>query len=106
SDTARQWRGNRGHGNIPREEYGGVGPSLDLSKGFIVVMQHPVTTEVDETLENIRETVEAVKCLTGPAIWFWPNVDAGADVVSKLLRTEREHGALNNVHFFRNMRPE
>jgi UDP-hydrolysing UDP-N-acetyl-D-glucosamine 2-epimerase len=105
-DIARQVLENPRPGYNPLEEYGGVGPSLDLSKGFIVVMQHPVTTEVDETLENIRETVEAVKCLTVPAIWFWPNVDAGADVVSKLLRTEREHGALHNVHFFRNMRPE
>ena len=29
----------------PVERYGGVGDSLDLSDGYLVVMQHPVTTE-------------------------------------------------------------
>ncbi len=32
----------------PFEKYGGVGPREDLSKGYLVVMQHPVTTEYDE----------------------------------------------------------
>ena len=90
----------------PLEQYGGVGPGLNLSQGYLVVMQHPVTTEVNDTSLHIRETVEAVKNLALPTIWFWPNVDAGSDAVSKMLRTEREHGLLNNVHFFRNMRPE
>ena len=31
----------------PFERYGGVGPREDLSKGFLVVMQHPVTTEYE-----------------------------------------------------------
>lgn len=105
-DIARQVLENPRPGYNPLEEYGGVGPDLDLSQNFLVVMQHPVTTEVDETWKHIRETVEAIKHLALPTIWFWPNVDAGADAVSKLLRTEREHGTLDNVHFFRNMRPE
>src|SRR5918999_485406 len=29
----------------PFQKYGGVGVSADLSKGYLVVMQHPVTTE-------------------------------------------------------------
>ncbi len=90
----------------PLEQYGGVGPKLDLSQGYLVVMQHPVTTEIDKISEHIRETVEAIKRLGLPTIWFWPNVDAGSDSVSKMLRTEREVGALQHVHFFRNMQPE
>ena len=31
----------------PFEKYGGVGPKTDLSRGYLVVMQHPVTTEYD-----------------------------------------------------------
>ena len=105
-DIARQVLENPRHGYNPLEEYGGVGPELDLTQNFLVVMQHPVTTEVDQTRAHIRETVEAIKQLALPTIWFWPNVDAGSDAVSKLLRTEREHGALDNVHLFRNMRPD
>jgi UDP-hydrolysing UDP-N-acetyl-D-glucosamine 2-epimerase len=105
-DIARQVIENPRPGYNPLRNYGGVGPELNLSNGFLVVMQHPVTTEVDEAREHVSETIEAIKFLARPTIWFWPNVDAGADSVSKLLRTERERGALNNVHFFRNMRPD
>jgi GDP/UDP-N,N'-diacetylbacillosamine 2-epimerase (hydrolysing) len=90
----------------PLEQYGGVGPQLDLSQGYLVVMQHPVTTEIAETRHHIGETVQAIKALALPTLWFWPNVDAGSDTVSKILRTEREHGHLQQVHFFRNMSPE
>jgi UDP-hydrolysing UDP-N-acetyl-D-glucosamine 2-epimerase len=90
----------------PLEQYGGVGPQLDLTQGYLVVMQHPVTTEIAETRHHIGETVLAVKELALPTLWFWPNVDAGSDTVSKILRTEREHGCLQQVHFFRNMNPE
>ena len=82
------------------------GPQLDLSQGFLVVMQHPVTTEIAETEHHIGETVRAVRELGLPTLWFWPNVDAGSDTVSKMLRTERETGRLEHVHFFRNMSPE
>jgi UDP-hydrolysing UDP-N-acetyl-D-glucosamine 2-epimerase len=105
-DIARQVRETpRLHYN-PLHEYGGVGPDLDLTKGFIVVVQHPVTTEFDEASNHIRETVEAIRHLAMPTIWLWPNVDAGSDAVSKSLRMERERGSLDMVHFFRNMRPE
>ena len=70
------------------------GLKLDLSQGYLVVMQHPVTTEIDETHHHIGETMQAVKELALPTLWFWPNVDAGSDTVSKMLRTEREHGRL------------
>src|SRR5688572_8890851 len=39
----------------PFEKYGGVGPREDLSKGYLVVMQHPVTTEYEEARQQIDE---------------------------------------------------
>ena len=47
----------------PFVKYGGVGPKTDLSKGYLVVMQHPVTTEYAESLEQIRATLAAAKRL-------------------------------------------
>jgi UDP-hydrolysing UDP-N-acetyl-D-glucosamine 2-epimerase len=95
---------------IPREhlfdEYGGVGEALDLSKGYIVVLQHPVTTEHDESRRHVVETLHAVVDSGLPAIWFWPNVDAGSDGTSKGIRGFREHHTLPRIHFFKNLPPE
>jgi UDP-hydrolysing UDP-N-acetyl-D-glucosamine 2-epimerase len=86
--------------------YGGVGPRLDLSHGYIVVLQHPVTTEFAEARRHVEETLHAVAESGIPALWFWPNVDAGSDDTSGGIRTFRETHALPNVHFFKNMPPE
>jgi GDP/UDP-N,N'-diacetylbacillosamine 2-epimerase (hydrolysing) len=90
----------------PFERYGGVGPREDLSKGYLVVMQHPVTTEYDEARKQVDETLYAMKDSSLPVLWFWPNVDAGSDGTSKGIRVFREKEKPANFHFFRNMLPE
>lgn len=90
----------------PFVKYGGVGPSADLSKGYLVVMQHPVTTEYDEARQQVEETLYAVKDVGLPVLWFWPNVDAGSDGTSKGIRVFREKEDPANFHLFRNMFPE
>lgn len=87
----------------PYQKYGGVGAEPDLSNGYVVVMQHPVTTEYQNSRKHIEETLEAVKELDMPTLWFWPNVDAGADGTSTGIRAFREHHKLEKVHFFKNM---
>ena len=90
----------------PFEKYGGVGPTTDLSKGYLVVMQHPVTTEYEEARHQVDETLYAVRDFGLPVLWFWPNVDAGSDGTSKGIRVFREKEAPANFHLFRNMFPE
>ncbi len=90
----------------PYSRYGGVGSQPDPSKGYIVVMQHPVTTEYDRSRDQIEETLEAVATLGIPAFWFWPNIDAGTDGTSKGIRSFREIHEIKHIHFFRNMEPE
>jgi UDP-hydrolysing UDP-N-acetyl-D-glucosamine 2-epimerase len=91
----------------PFEKYGGVGPREDLSRGYLVVMQHPVTTEYEEARQQVDETLYASKDIGLPVLWFWPNVDAGSDGTSKGIRMFRENEkATNKFHFFRNMFPE
>ena len=90
----------------PFEKYGGVGPKNDLSKGYLVVMQHPVTTEYEEARQQVDETLYAVKDFGLPVLWFWPNVDAGSDGTSKGIRIFREREDPANFHLFRNMFPE
>jgi UDP-hydrolysing UDP-N-acetyl-D-glucosamine 2-epimerase len=90
----------------PFERYGGVGPDVDISNGYLVVMQHPVTTEYPLARRHVLETAEAVAESRMPALWFWPNVDAGSDGTSAGLRTFRENVRPDNIHFFKNMAPE
>jgi UDP-hydrolysing UDP-N-acetyl-D-glucosamine 2-epimerase len=90
----------------PYKKYGGVGETPSLENGYIVVMQHPVTTEYEDSRAQIIQTLEAVKEINMPTLWFWPNVDAGADGISKGIRAYREKNHVPNIHFFKNMSPE
>ncbi|TDN89126.1 UDP-hydrolysing UDP-N-acetyl-D-glucosamine 2-epimerase [Salegentibacter sp. 24] len=89
----------------PIEKYGGVGSNLNWKEGYIVVMQHPVTTEYQMAKAHITETLKAIKSLDFPAFWFWPNVDAGSDGTSNGIRTFRELEKPENIHFFKNLEP-
>ncbi len=90
----------------PFEKYGGVGERVDVSDGFLVVMQHPVTTEYDEARRQVEQTLQAVHETALPTLWFWPNVDAGSDGTSKGIRMFRERHRDARIHLFRNMLPE
>jgi UDP-hydrolysing UDP-N-acetyl-D-glucosamine 2-epimerase len=89
----------------PFAKYGGVGTAFDLSRGYLVIMQHPVTTEYELAREHILETLYAAKQFDLPALVFWPNVDAGSDGTSNGIRTFREVEKPANFHFFKNMIP-
>jgi UDP-hydrolysing UDP-N-acetyl-D-glucosamine 2-epimerase len=89
----------------PFEKYGGVGDLHELRNGYLVVMQHPVTTEYKLAREQIFQTLEAVHKTGLPTLLFWSNVDAGADGTSNGIRTFRETVKPENMHFFKNMAP-
>lgn len=104
-DLAREVSERRGLDFDPFAKYGGVGENVDLSGGYLVVMQHPVTTDYAHAREQITETLHAVHDVGLPCLWFWPNADAGSDGTSKGLRAFREKHAPLNIHFFKNMEP-
>ena len=87
------------------EKYSGSGKKQNLKDGYVVVMQHPVTTEYNESRQHIETTLEALSEIKKPVLWFWPNVDAGADGTSKGIRVFREVKDASNFHFFKNMEP-
>jgi UDP-hydrolysing UDP-N-acetyl-D-glucosamine 2-epimerase len=89
----------------PYERYGGVGASFDLSSDYLVVLQHPVTTEYEEARAHVTETLHAVDESGLPTLWFWPNVDAGSDGTSGGIRAFREQHQPESIHFFKNMAP-
>ncbi len=88
------------------QKYRGVGAQPDLSNGYYIVMQHPVTTEFPNGGEQIEQTLKAIERVTLPVIWFWPNVDAGSDDVSKKIRIFRETKNPSHINFIKNMEPQ
>lgn len=68
-------------------------PSIDLAaeavrlgpihRADVIVLQHPVTSEVEQAGEQMQQTIDAVG---KDALYFWPGEDAGADDMSKRLR--------------------
>ena len=89
----------------PFEKYGGVGGTFPLDDGYLVVMQHPVTTEYDAAKKDVLKTLRIIDELKIPTFWFWPNVDAGADGTSNGIRSYREKNNPQHIRFFKNMEP-
>jgi GDP/UDP-N,N'-diacetylbacillosamine 2-epimerase (hydrolysing) len=70
----------------------GVGHDVDVTKPFLMVIQHPVTSEPDNR-KHLETTLRAVGDLGVPTIWFWPNPDAGTGEMAETIRHFREHDA-------------
>lgn len=86
--------------------YLGVGDVINLDQPYILVMQHPVTSELGANRRHIEETLRAVNEVGIPAIWFWPNVDAGTDEISKGIRVFRENHQPKHIRFIKDLPAE
>lgn len=87
-------------------KYSGVGETLNFSDPFILVSQHPDTLKYMNSRDQIYQTLQAVIKSGLQTIWLWPNVDAGSDSISKLLREFREKKSSIPIRFYRNFSAE
>jgi len=85
----------------------GVGSSIDPNKPFLLVTFHPVTTRFCDEKAEIKQLIEALHELAHPALWIWPNVDAGSDHISKAIRAYRENRRRGSqwLHLIKNLEP-
>jgi UDP-hydrolysing UDP-N-acetyl-D-glucosamine 2-epimerase len=93
------------NGGIPHAEWltrEGVGAHIDLTQPFLLVNQHPVTTEYGQGKAQIWETLLALEELQMPAIMLWPNVDAGSEDLATGMRTFREKHNPQYIRFYKN----
>jgi GDP/UDP-N,N'-diacetylbacillosamine 2-epimerase (hydrolysing) len=59
--------------------------NMDFSKPWMLMIQHPVTTEALSSHDQIRETIKAIKNSGVQAIVLLPNNDAGhADIIEEV----------------------
>ena len=84
----------------------GVGPRFSLEEPFLLISQHPVTTEYGAGESQILATLEAVDAVGLPAIVLWPNADAGSEDIARGMRKWRERGRAAHMHFFKNLPTE
>jgi UDP-hydrolysing UDP-N-acetyl-D-glucosamine 2-epimerase len=88
-------------------KYFGVGRPLDWNKPYILMVQHPVTTSYGHGLEEVNETLYALRAIDGiQKVVMWPNVDAGSDDVSKGIRQFREINTQEPIYYYKNLSPE
>jgi len=83
------------------------GDKIDLTKPYVLVMQHSVTTEYASAKTSMEETLAAIKDLGMPVLFFWPNYsDAGADGATSAVREFlRAHG-LPGFTLFKTLQPD
>jgi UDP-hydrolysing UDP-N-acetyl-D-glucosamine 2-epimerase len=81
----------------------GVGAQLNFSETFLLVSQHPVTTEYGVGESQIAETLAAIRDVGLPAIVLCPNADAGSEDIARGMRKLREQGLAHNMRFYKNL---
>jgi len=59
---------------------------IDLSQPLILLIQHPVTTQVSEAPTQMRETLEAIVEIGYPTILIYPNADAGGRSMIEVIK--------------------
>ena len=80
----------------------GVGGQIDLTQPYLLVSQHPVTTEYGDGEGQITETLAALLELGMPTIMLWPNADAGSEDIAQGMRKFRERHGDQHIRFFKN----
>ena len=91
--------------NLDKYKFG-VGYKIDLEKKYLVVLIHPNTLDYQKNLKLVSNTFKAITKLDIQTLWIWPNVDAGSDLISRFLRSEREEKKNLKINFYKNFEPE
>ena len=87
----------------------GIGGKIDFTKPYVVVLMHPVTTKTEETKKTINQLLKAIIQIGKrniQIVWLWPNIDSGAEIVSKAIRTSKDLYDLKNLHLYKNFPPD
>ena len=80
----------------------GAGAHITLDQPFLLVSQHPVTTEYGDGERQIGETLAALQALRMPTIMLWPNADAGSEDIARGMRKFRETHRPDYIRFYKN----
>lgn len=60
--------------------------NIDITKDYILIIQHPVTSELKKTNKQFIETIEALKKFKMQKLFVFPNNDAGSIKIINLIK--------------------
>lgn len=84
----------------------GSGARIAVSDPFLLVLFHPTTTEYGGERRQMEEILAALDRLRIQTLLLWPNIDAGADHVSKAIRVFRTEKKPAWLRTMTNLSPE
>ncbi len=86
----------------------GSGAIVDLDKPYLLVVFHPTTTTFGAAPTQVAALLGALQEVRKPTLLLWPNIDAGADHISKVIRQFRggDHAPDSWLRTIKNLEPE
>ena len=84
----------------------GAGIEIDVAKAFLLVVFHPTTTEFGGERRQMEVLLSALDSLQMQTLLLWPNIDAGADHISKVIRIHRASPKTQWMRVLTNLTPE
>ena len=84
----------------------GSGARIDVKRPFLLCVFHPTTTEYGGERQQIEELLGALHQLKTQTVFLWPNIDAGADHISKAVRVFRDQARPTWLRTLTNFTPE
>lgn len=84
----------------------GSGVEINTDEDFLMVMYHPVNSELDELKARTRKLLKMINEINIPTVWFWPNFDAGAEEISHEIRYFKDNMPGHKIRFMRYLPPK
>jgi UDP-N-acetylglucosamine 2-epimerase len=79
---------------------------IDVRQPFLLVIFHPTTTKYGAEQGQMRTLLDALQQLRMQTVLLWPNIDAGADHISKVIRVFRDRVGPSWLRTITNLLPE
>jgi UDP-hydrolysing UDP-N-acetyl-D-glucosamine 2-epimerase len=84
----------------------GGGAHIDTASPFLLTVFHPTTTQYGSEKEEMHQLLLALQEMQMPTVLLWPNIDAGADHISKAVRLFRDRYGPGWLRTLTNLTPE
>lgn len=84
----------------------GSGACIDVTRPYLLVIFHPTTTEYGGERRQMHELLAGLHQLKAPTVLLWPNIDAGSNHVSKVIRLFRDQARPDWLRTLINLPPE
>lgn len=80
--------------------YGGA---VDPREPYLLLIQHPVTTEFADASVHMEHTIQAVVDIGMPTVLIYPNIDAGSKQMTSTLRRMATMMELSRIDMFKHV---